>query len=296
VRPESSALDTLDRFTGAWLRSTVAEAFISILPYPRVMLFRPSGGSSPLRLESPHPYVGIRTWFLDPEQTERSTLPADQPAWFNRLEPLIACVEAEVDPVTGLQNLLEVTLDPAQALMTVRHGLRNAGITAQTISVWAIAAFTRQGRILAPWGPDRMPLRRLTWYPFDNPLEPGLLYGKRALGIELEPPVTTHFLKVGVLTESGWGAHLHNEQALVITSPYVSGGRYPEGGSNLTFYNNSHPVDGFSEIEHVAPQHTLAPGETGWLDVTYRFMSFAQEQEAGEFPDDYHIAIEQQLI
>ena len=59
--------DQYQGFTGFWLTNDRAEVFAIATPYPRVLAFRLKGGENPLHVNRDYEYIGIRSWFFEPE-------------------------------------------------------------------------------------------------------------------------------------------------------------------------------------------------------------------------------------
>ena len=130
---------------GCWLRNDVAEVLVSARPYPRVVAFRRVGGPSPFRVATTDPYYGVRSWFMEPAQNEASGLPAAQPADIHLLSPLSARLTGAREERSGLQLTMEITLDPKQPTLTVRHGFTNLRADTRRLAVPRFAAVEAGG-------------------------------------------------------------------------------------------------------------------------------------------------------
>jgi hypothetical protein len=277
------------------LRNDVAEVFVSGRPYPRVVVFRLKGGPSPFRVSTADPYYGVRSWFMEPTQTETSGLPAAGPADTQFLTPLSVRLTAAREEKSGLQLTMEVTLDPKQPSLTVRHGFTNLRGAARRLAAWAIMAVPHEGVGLAPWATDRTTIRAFTFIPGSDPTDPCLRLGRRAMGVDFAVPSQDGQLKAGTNSDAGWVGYLWRGQALQSRVGHVEGAEYPEGGATATFYSCGRRADeGFSEVENVGPLRDLGPGETLWLDQELRIR--AGVEPAGDSPDGWLAAIEKASV
>jgi hypothetical protein len=254
---------------GIWLRSAVAEAFVMATPYPRVLAFRTLGGESPLFVATPREFIGVRTWFMRDTEPAEAPLPAELPATFSKISPLSITVTGAVEPKSHMRLYMIVTLDAHKPVMTVKQGMRNCGTRTTPYATWSIAALNRTGELIFPFGPGATPNRTLTYYTGTSMREQCLSYGEKALSVDLSVPVPSIVMKFGVLNKSGWAAWIHHTTALIVQAPYKPRRFYPDGGANITCYNNSDPHGGWAEIENVDAFSTLAPGQTGWMTQTY---------------------------
>jgi hypothetical protein len=275
---------------GCWLRNGVAEAFVSGRPYPRVVAFRLLGGPSPFRVATTDPYYGVRSWFMEPSQNDDSGLPSAQPAEIQLLTPLSARLTAAREEKSGLQLTMEITLDPKQPSLTVRHGFANLRGETRRLAAWAIMATPHEGVALAPWATGQTTIRALTFIPGSDPTEPCLRLGKQALGVDFAVPSQAGQLKVGTNSDAGWVGYLWGGQAMQSRVAHVAGAEYPEGGATVTFYSCGRPADeGFSEVEHVGPLTNVDPGQTLWLE---QVIALADGVSSVEGPDACLAAVE----
>jgi hypothetical protein len=252
---------------GQWLTNGVAEAFVSSQPYPRVAAFRLRGGASPFRESPTDPFCGVRTWFMEPADNEFSSLPERQPATLAILGTHAARLTGAPEPTTGLQLIMEVTLDQQRPVLTIRHGLRNLRPTPRRLALWPIMAFPHQGAALMPWTRGQEGFRSCQFFWATDPNEPCIWLGREALGVAFRLPVRAHGIKIGTRVEAGWAAYLWNGQILKSTVPFVAGAEYPEGGATLTLYNRGRQVDqGQAEVEHVGPFRALPVGGVAWVE------------------------------
>ena len=252
---------------GCWLTSETCEAFVSGVPYPRVVAFRLKGQNSPLRVSTADQFYGIRTWYMDADSTDDTTLlPASQVAKVERLSSLSARITAAEEPVSGLQLIMEVSLAPQSRTLTVRHGFRNLLDKDRRICIWALTAFEHDGMAVTPWKAGKE-IKTCVLYPESDPSEPCLKLGKTGMGVDYRVPSTKGCYKVGTNTDAGWAAFCRGRCALVSRVPFNEYGEYVDGGAPITFYNCGQKREwGFCEMENVGELKPLPRGGTAWME------------------------------
>lgn len=261
---------------GQWLTSASCEAFVSGVPYPRVVAFRMKGQSSPFRLSTADEFYGIRTWCMDPIWSDNSFLPSKQRARVEMLAPNRARIVAAPEKTSGLQLIMEVRLDESRPVMTVRHGFRNLRSERRDISIWVLAALDHEGMAVTPWRSGKEAIKKAVFYPESDPSEPCLKLAKTGMGVDYRIPSKVGNYKVGTDTNAGWVAYFWGSQAVVSRVRYSDLGEYPDGGAPITFYNCGTTREwGFCEFEHVGPLQALPPNGTAWLEQTLRLISTA---------------------
>ena len=266
---ENPAMGEYRGIPGVWLDNGIASAFVSGSPYPRVLAFQLKGGDSPMRAGTGDPFVGLRTWFMEPKQDDFSLRPSQQPAEAEATDSLSARLTAAPDPESGLRLGMEIVLDKDSPTLRVRHGLTNLRAESRVLSLWPILAFPRVGVGFAPWSPA--PGKARSWLLFDDadPRDPSLAVGRRVVATDFRIAAKTGQLKTGVISDAGWVAYRWPGGMLRSSVPFIPGVEYPEGGANITFYHcGGEAGGGFCEIENVGPLTRVDPGETLWMDQT----------------------------
>jgi hypothetical protein len=284
--------ETFEGLEGYWLRSAVAEAFVTARPFPRVAALRRVGGVSPLWTTTANQFFGVRTWFLEPVQLETAPLPALQPAQAARMSAGGIRLTAAPEPTTGLQVIMEISLDAALPVLNVRHGLKNLRDKPRELAAWAINVLPHRGVAVTPLAGDSNIFRSYLLYTGVDPTDPSLRLGKDAIGIDFRMPARGGWVKTGTNTDAGWVAYATDGMAIKSTVAYESGATYPEGGGTITIYQSGKTVDeGFCEIENVGPFKRVRPGRTLWLDQKLELLTGVNIQ--GESADQWRAAVEQ---
>lgn len=266
----------LEGYSGWWLQNDVAEAFVIAEPYPRIISFRLQGGDSPLHISHEYEYFGIRSWFLEPTQIDESGLPALQPAEAEKLGPRALRLTAAEEEKSGLQLIMEISLDESAAQLRVRHGFKNLRQEQRRIAAWALNVIRPdRGVGITPWRSQE--LRSLLLWPATDPTEKGLHFGPRAIALDYRVLPENKWQKLGTNTDAGWVAFVWDGQALKSTVAYVPNAEYPEGGGTVTMFNSTPELfeagERFGEIENIGPLYELLPGHTLWLDQTLELVA-----------------------
>ena len=267
--PLAAQTDQYEGFTGFWLKNDRAEAFAIAEPYPRVLAFRLKGGENPLHVYREYEYIGVRSWFFEPTQIPASGLPALQPATAEMTGARSVRLTAAPDDSSGLQLIMEVSLDSQRPVLHIRHGFKNMRDQPRRIACWALNVIRPDAGVgVTLWRTEGR--RSLLFWPSTDPNEAGIHLGPHALALDyrIEPQNGWH--KVGTNSDAGWIAFVWNGNALKSTVVHVSNAEYPEDGGTVTMFNSTPEVfDGkprFGEIENVGPLSELMPGNTLWME------------------------------
>jgi len=273
-------------FDGYWLKTATCEAFVSIHPYPRVVAFREKGGKSILRPPHKNGFFGIRSWFLEPIQTDDSPLPALQAAKANKVTENHLVLTAKAEKKTGLQLSMEISLDDKRPVMQIRHGFKNLKKKTRKLAAWGLTVLPHGGVGVIPWRSQERDVRQLLMWHYTDGADPAIIVGQNALGVDCRIKPHTSPLKVGTHTNEGWVAALFDHMAIKCSSPYEPGAEYPESGANITAYRTPAQMRyAFFEIEVVGPLCDVAPGQTLYLDHTVELMPGVGIK--GKEPDDW---------
>lgn len=262
-------------YEGYWIANAAAEIFIGARPRPRVLVFRRRGGVSSFRTRPDSRSVGVRTWFMEPEQDSRSSLPAEQPAVLTQTGDLQVTLAARPDPTTALQLCLRITLDPLDARACIEHTFVNHG-TGRTLAAWVVMAFPAAGAGFSPFGPwaHTLPpdqIKVCLFWPMASPTHPALELGRQGLGLRFAVPGDP--IKVGLKSRAGAAVHVVENGWLLSTVVFDPAARYPEGDGNVTMFHNGRlGTDGLAELEHVGPLTKLSSGEQTMLRQELRLL------------------------
>jgi hypothetical protein len=269
-RSAAAELTAFGEYEGVWLRSDVAEAFVAVKPFPRVLVFQQTGGPNLLATHR-RSLEGVRTWFMEPTQCKLSSRPARQPACVVALSPLHVEVDADAAAEAELRTGMHVTLASDRPELTIRHFMENLSEAPRELAVWSIVAFPQAGHAVIPFatdGPTDKPAktyRTIVLFEGTQPDDPAFSYSDDELTIDFGQP-RTEATKIGVCTNAGWAAWVGERTALRMDIDHDPVARYPEGGANVTAYLSGGPADrAWCELEHVGPLQIVEPGRRAWL-------------------------------
>lgn len=243
-----------------------AELIVTTAVGPRVAFFGFKGGKNHMALfpetlgktggESWKIYGGHRLWH-SPEAMPRSYSPDNSPIEWKAVDSGARFIQP-VEPDTGIQKEIEITLDPDKAEVRLRHRLTNRGLWAVTLAVWPLTVLAPGGMLVAPQAQRDTGLlsnRTMTLWPYTRMTDPRVFWGDRFILLEQDEKNPQPF-KVGIPNEEGWSAYFNHGQMFVKTFGHQMGADYPDGGCSFETYTN----DRFVEMESLSPLTTLLPG------------------------------------
>ena len=205
------------------------------------------------------PVGGHRLWTA-PEAMPRSYSPDNDPVSFTIDGNTIRLVQ-RVEPKTGVEKALTVTLDETGTMVTVLHRLTNRNVWDIEVSPWALTIMNSPGEVIIPHEPYRshdeylLPARPLALWHYTDLSDPRWTLGKKYIRLKTDGQLKEP-QKIGVGNAQGWAAYLRNRTLFVKRFPWVAGAAYPDFGSNTETYT----AGTFIELETLAPLSPLAPG------------------------------------
>jgi hypothetical protein len=198
-------------------------------------------------------YGGHRLWHA-PEDPSRTYLPDDSPVEIVSVEN--GClVTQDVEIKTGLQKSMEIRLIGDAPQVVITHRLSNQGLGPVTCAPWAITQLKTGGVAILPQSceeTDVLPNRSLVLWPYTNPSNPNLTWGKNYILVRANMDAP---FKVGFPNPRGWLAYWLDEILFVKRAEYEAGSSYFDFGSSSECYCN----DKFIEMETLAPIGTINP-------------------------------------
>jgi len=201
-----------------------------------------------------HFYGGHRLWHA-PEVPSRTYLPDDSPVDITLVENTLHVLQ-EVETKTGLQKSMDIQMQGDSASLCITHRLTNKGLWSVPTALWAITAFKPGGVGILPQAVEDtgvLPNRRLTLWPYTDPSEPAVKFGKSYILVNatMQGP-----FKVGFSNPRGWQAYWWNGTVFVKHAKYEADAEYFDYGSSSESYCNHQ----FLELETLSPITTLEPG------------------------------------
>jgi hypothetical protein len=203
-------------------------------------------------------FGGHRLWAA-PEDPIRFAAP-DSDGLAVEVEGSVIRLNGAPESSTELARSIELRLDPAAAVIELRHEICNVGQRPIELSPWAITQLPLGGVVILPQpraiaGHDVRPNRLLVLWPYtsweDERFEPrdGLMMVRAEAGPDL---------KLGTFNEAGWVGYVRHGVLLVRRFEPALGLRHPDLGCNVETYCG----DRFLELELLGPLAELAPGAT----------------------------------
>jgi hypothetical protein len=207
------------------------------------------------------PWGGHRLWTA-PEAMPRSYSPDNDRVPHTIDGNTIRLVQS-VEPQTGIQKELTVTLDREGSGVTVAHRLTNKGLWDVEVAPWALTIMNGGGEVIIPHEPYRshdeylLPARPLALWHYTDLSDPRWTMGKKYLRLKTNAQLKEP-QKIGIGNTQGWAAYLRNRTLFVKRFPWVAGAIYPDFGSNTETYT----AGTFIELETLAPLTRLGPGRS----------------------------------
>lgn len=212
-------------------------------------------GAGPLHL-----WGGHRLW-VAPETARLTYLPDNRPVAITP-GPDTLTIAAPVEPVTGTQKSLRLTLSDASPMLIVEHFLTNASDASMICAPWAITQLQPGGVAILPQasGPrdaeGLLPNRAVALWPYTDIGSPFIDWGNDYVLVSAE--LTTGALKLGWPNVAGWLAYAWRDTLFIKYAVHDPDAEYYDYGSSSQCYANAR----FLELETLGPRVALAPGHT----------------------------------
>jgi len=204
-------------------------------------------------------FGGHRLWHA-PEASPRTYMPDSRGVRVTPTERgAVLC--GEVEPATGMQKTIEVSLHSDRPAVTLHHQIENHGLWLVELAPWAITQLALGGIAVLPQrvGPvdeaGLLPNRQLVLWPYTSWRDPRLHLADDLIVIEATPALPP--VKVGYLNTRGWLGYFRAGTFFLKRLPAPSGDPYPDFGCNAEVYCN----DEFIELESLGPLTRVEPGQ-----------------------------------
>lgn len=238
---------------------------------PRVIRYSFAGGENILAElpdTAPHdsnkwkPWGGHRLWTA-PEEMPRSYSPDNSPIQY-QIEGDAIRLTQPVEPQTGIQKEIHVTLDAEGTGVTILHRITNRNLWAIDVAPWALTIMNGGGVTILPQEPFRahgvgsfLPERPLALWAYTDLSDPRWTIGKKFIRLRTDARME-QAQKIGIANKQGWAAYYRHGTLFIKRFAYQEGATYPDYGCNTeTFTSGS-----FMEVETLAPMHRLEPGQS----------------------------------
>jgi hypothetical protein len=203
---------------------------------------------------------GHRLWHA-PESPPRTYIPDDAPVTIAEVENGIR-VTQPVEPGTGIQKSLTITLPGHDARAVIHHAMHNRGKWPVELAPWAITQFKVGGVAILPQTTARtdehgvLPNRHIVLWPYTHINSPHITWGDRFVFVEAT--LGSGALKIGFPNPAGWLGYVIKDTLFVKHAPYQPDAAYFDRGSSSQCYCNAR----FIELETLGPRTNLVPGDT----------------------------------
>ncbi len=204
---------------------------------------------------------GHRLWHA-PEDLRRTYELDNSPIRYEKLSESSVRLIQPVEPNTGIQKEIEVTLDPNSTQVTVVHRLRNIGMWEVEMSPWALTVLAQGGTEIIPLPPKTphpqglLPNQQMIVWPYTDLADSRWRWGTKYLTLSQDNAKGP--TKIGLAHQLGWIGYLRDGFLFVKGVDYREGRQYADHGCNFETFTNQD----FLEAESLGPVQKIAPGKT----------------------------------
>lgn len=202
---------------------------------------------------------GHRVWAA-PEMVPRTYAPDNDPVEISVKGGTLTAIQP-VEPITGLQKSLMITLASSGTAVEVRHYMKNTAREEIEVAAWAltmmapggvgITGFPPRGKhpeVLAPTNP-------LVMWAFTDLSDPRWKFTKKYAMLRQDPN-NAAAQKIGHFNPKTWGAYLLGSELFIKRYEADPARPYPDFGCSYEMFTNNHML----ELETLGPLSRLAPG------------------------------------
>jgi hypothetical protein len=204
---------------------------------------------------------GDRVWKA-PEDPIATWAPDNVPVTIE-VTPNGVVAREPVEPLTGLQKEIAVSLAPTGSNVTVYHRITNHSLFPLEFSPWALTMMAQGGMVISGFPPrghhpqNLEATHPLTMWAYTNLADPRWKFTRKYLTLRQDPN-NNEAQKLGMFNQDTWAAYLRKGEVFVKRGTADPSKQYPDFGCSFeTFTNNE-----FLEIETLGPLTKLAPGKT----------------------------------
>jgi hypothetical protein len=225
-------------------------------------------------------YGGHRLWHA-PEVQPRTYAPDNAPIE-HKWDGQTLRLTQPVEPGTGIQKEMEITLDGDANRVKVLHRLTNRGQWAVELAPWALSVMAGGGRAIFPQEPPKphseqlLPVRPLVLWGYTDMRDPRWVWGTKYLQLRNDPQ-NRKAQKFGLRNTPGWAAYALNGEVFLKRFGLDPQATYPDFGANTEAYTNGDML----EVETLGPLTKLAPGASvEHVEQWFVFKADVSEDEA----------------
>ena len=176
-------------------------------------------------------------------------------------QDLILHVRQPVEPESGMEKEIELTLVPTGTRVTVRHRITNRNVWAVRFAPWALSVMRPGGSAIAGFPPrfrhdERLlPTNPVVMWGYTDFSDPRWRFTRRFVLLRQDSTAAAP-QKTGLFNEDSWGAYSVNGELFLKRACAQAGREYPDCGSSVEIFTNQHML----EIETLGPIGTVEPG------------------------------------
>jgi hypothetical protein len=207
---------------------------------------------------------GDRVWKA-PEDPIASWAPDNVPVAVETT-PTGVIAREPVEPLTGLQKEIEVSLSPAGTAVTVSHRITNHSLFPLEFAPWALTQMAQGGMAISGFPPrghhpqNLEATNPLVMWAYTDFSDPRWKITRKYLTLRQDANAT-EAQKLGMFNANTWAAYVLGDEVFVKRTVADPAKKYPDFGCSFeTFTNNE-----FLEMETLGPLTTVAPGRTAEL-------------------------------
>ncbi len=170
---------------------------------------------------------------------------------------------APVEPLTGLQKEIEVSMPSAGSEVTVSHRITNHSLFPLEFAPWVLTMMAPGGTAITGFPPrGRHPINLeatnpLVMWAYTNLADKRWTFTKKYLALRQDPS-DPEAQKIGLFNRDTWAAYLLNGEAFIKRATADPSKTYTDFGCSFeTFTNND-----FLEMETLGPVSKVQPGQT----------------------------------
>jgi len=203
---------------------------------------------------------GHRLWHA-PENMPRTYMPDNDGAIVSDI-PNGVRIEMPPEPWTHIVKVIEISLNPEQPQIILRHELRNEGPWDVEFAPWALTMFKQGGVGIFPQPVGNvddaglLANRRLSLWPYTQLNDSRLILRDDFILVQATPSLPP--LKFGYFNPYGWMSYWIDGTLFVKRFDAQESAIYPDNGCNVESYCNHK----FIELESLGEFRKVAPGET----------------------------------
>ena len=227
------------------------------------------------------PYGGHRFWHA-PEVDPRTYAPDNEKVDFKMRGGTLFLAQ-EVEPTTGIEKQLEISLDANKNHVRILHRMANRNAWAIEAAPWALSVMTTRGVAILPQEEYRphpqylLPARPLVLWHYTDMSDPRFTWGEKYIQLRQDPRAKTKN-KLGMRNTLGWAAYALDGDVFIKRFPFDPAASYVDFGCNAECYTDPDII----EIESLGGLSRIEPGGcVEYVEHWYLFRADIPSDEKG---------------